>query len=411
MVISDQYSINLRPHSHHRSVSTLPSLSLGHVASTVISPPSPLTALSMFSPESESDLQSAEAAAAYWINGPNNKSMLLTPPDEFLGSAVDHQSQQSASDRCVSSFGDCECDNVIEQASAVAVDCLSEIDIAEESVRLLLFDRSPAALLFADQIRQRRSLLEPGRPTFVNLIHAIPLSHIHQHLCANSVSATSSLSASSSSRSSLLASLTNDADYFSRTLFESFAVSRRGPVVPPGSLHFSLSLSFLPTHSLPEFKSFIRARMTELQTGGVLIFSYPTSLAFFYDTFLKVLDPLLHTLLALNKLSTTVCQRLSSPPDDVPNYEEQQAIIQDCGGELLFSTERNLKVKSWGAPWLEDEERWITDAMLDDGVAEMPGSGGVHPGRRGSQVVDGLAKGSELITGLAKTGIYVVRKL
>jgi len=119
---------------------------------------------------------------------------------------------------------------------------------------------------------------------------------------------------------------------------------------------------------------------------------------------LKVLDPLLHTLLALNRLSTTVCQSLSAPPVTPPNYVNQRQIIEKAGGEVLFSEEVDVTVEKWGQRWLGKEEKWIGDTLGSDTSTISTG------GRLGNDVIEGIFRGSDVVDGVSRVGIYVIKK-
>ncbi|KAK9346266.1 hypothetical protein V1522DRAFT_404668 [Lipomyces starkeyi] len=361
--------------------------------------------------------QQQQLNESYWSPLSAGRAMLLTPPDEIISSSRRPRRSSFTAD----SFCPHDDDALLAAAAAVALEQLPAVNSLEESFRLLSFSTSASGGTFAHRIRELCLKKHPERPVYLNLTHAVPLPMLQNfmsvlspaasaYLSASSASSTSSIFSSASSVSSQTS--TASQGYFSSTLFESYVVSRPGAVVPPSSIHYAFSISLLPTHRLPDFTLFTQSRLSELLPGGVLILVHPTSLSFYYDTVLSVLDPLLHTLLALNKLSTAVCQHLSEPPAPVPNFSSQKIILEEAGGEILYSEERLVSVDDWGVRWLSDEERWISETMGVEGSIILSGDVGTSSGsaRRGSDVIDGLYRESEDIHGTSKVGIYVVRK-
>ncbi|KAK9319861.1 hypothetical protein V1517DRAFT_331159 [Lipomyces orientalis] len=396
---------------------------------------SPLPLSLSLSPPSFLDSSSPSDAAGnnmqqldepYWSALSAGRAMLPTPPDEII-SASRHTRPRRSSSYSAASCGPYDDDAILASAAAVALELLPAINSLEESFRLLSFSTSASAGTFAHRIRDLCLKRHPDRPVYLNLTHAVPLPMLQNYMSVLSPAASAYLSGGSSASSSLSSSsifssspssvssqssTASQQGYFSSTLFESYVVARPGAVVPPLSIHYAFSISVLPTHRLPDFTLFTQSRLSELLPGGVLILVHPTSLAFYYDTLLSVLDPLLHTLLALNKLSTAVCQRLSEPPAPVPDFDCQKKILQQAGGEILYSEERVMSVDDWGVRWLADEERWISETMGVEGSVSLSPDIGPSPGsaRRGSDVIDGLYRESADVHGTSSVGIYVVRK-
>ncbi|KAK9241283.1 hypothetical protein V1525DRAFT_392662 [Lipomyces kononenkoae] len=360
---------------------------------------------------------------SYWSTLSAGRAMLPTPPDEILTcNRLPRRSSFTSESYCPH-----DDDALLAPACAVALEQLPTVNPLEESFRLLSFSTSTSGGTFAHRIRELCLRKNPERPVYLNLTHAVPLPMLQNFMSVLSPAVSAYLSAGSSSSSSSASSASNffssassvsshtataSQGYFSSTLFESYVVARPGAVVPPSSIHYAFSISLLPTHRLPNFTSFTQSRLSELLPGGVLILAHPTSLSFYYDTVLSVLDPLLHTLLALNKLSTGICQRLSEPPPPVPDFVRQKLILEEAGGEVLFSEERLTSVGDWGARWLSEEKDWISETMGSEGSISLSGDVVASSGtaRRGSDVIDGLYRKSEDVAGMSKVGIYVVRK-
>ncbi|KAJ8100513.1 hypothetical protein POJ06DRAFT_252937 [Lipomyces tetrasporus] len=387
---------------------------------------SPLPLSLLLSPPSDAARNNMQQLdEPYWSALSAGRAMLPTPPDEITCPSRHTRTRRSSS---YSAASCCPYDDdaVLATAAAVALELLPAINSLEESFRLLSFSTSGSAGTFAHRIRDLCLKKHPERPVYLNLTHAVPLPMLQNYMSVLSPAASAYLSGGSSALSALSSSSVfsspssvssqsstgSQQGYFSSTLFESYVVARPGAVVPPLSIHYAFSISLLPTHRLPDFTLFTQSRLSELLPAGVLILVHPTSIEFYYDTLLSVLDPLLHTLLALNKLSTAVCQRLSEPPAPVPDFDCQKKILQEAGGEILYSEERVMSVDDWGVRWLTDEERWISETMGVEGSVSLSPDIGPSSGsaRRGSDVIDGLYRESADVHGTSRVGIYVVRK-
>ncbi|KAK9452743.1 hypothetical protein V1511DRAFT_513463 [Dipodascopsis uninucleata] len=380
--------------------------------------------------------------------GVAGRSFLPTPPEESYNNATAALNQYRRMSSVMYVIPDD--DVMLENAMNIALECSPCFDPSRESFRILSCSRSLSSLSLAKKLKDRCYEQNPDKVMYMNLTHAVPLPMLHQYMKltysapSQSTFSTSHLPSASDcetgssyaqgisthqtayrlssasetgyspspgyddplSAGSSITSVTSSSttEFFSETLFESYVVLRQGLLVPPSSLHFSITISVLPTHVLPDFASFLQARIAELQPGCIMIIVYPVSLKFFYETYLKVLDPLLHSLLALNRISTTVCQNLSQPPIAPPSYAQQLCIIEQLGGKIISSEERDIAVDNWGQRWLSKEERWISDTLGSEKQISGPGIG------IGSDVIEGINRGSEVLEGIANVGIHVIRK-
>ncbi|KAK7204786.1 hypothetical protein BZA70DRAFT_267991 [Myxozyma melibiosi] len=307
---------------------------------------------------------------------PLHISLPDTPPNLSSPSSSHHISLSSES-------------TAISKLSPCVLSLLPKVDFLKESFRILSFSPSPAVSDLARSISSRLDssnahvvLARPPRspsPTDPSSSSSSSSLALPDLVFSPSSSASSTVISSASSASSASC-------YFAPTVLES--------IVPPSSIHCVVALDLLPTHFLLPFADLVRSRSTELLPGGLFILVYPASLDFFNSSVVPLLDPLLHCMLALNKLSTDDCLAFASPPATVPSYADQLDILSSSPSlEVLYSSSERLKLEDWGPAWISHEDRWMLDL------------------NGGQDLIDGLLKAAKNNVAYADVGIHVVRKL
>ncbi|KAK9451986.1 uncharacterized protein V1518DRAFT_410072 [Limtongia smithiae] len=320
-------------------------------------------------------------------------------------------------------------DSLLSHACSISLAALPDVNFCVESFRLFDFSPSPLAQTLARSVRDKYSVRCPDKNVYVNITHVLSrmqpqimhvagtasLSVATPDLVFSSGSVSSQHFDSADTRSSSFSSVSSSgaADYFTPTIFESYTPFRLSAVAPPASVHCALSVHMLPLHNLHDFETFVRSRLLELVRGGVFVLAFPTSTAFYNDTVLSALDPTLHMLLALKRLNTEICERVSTPPPTVPSFAEQLDIIAQLGGEILHSEECKTPVPNWGSTWLASEERWLLDTLgASEDVADfhgiLSGESSYHP--RGGELIHEFSRAASRVHGSADVGVYVIRK-
>lgn len=158
-------------------------------------------------------------------------------------------------------------------------------------------------------------------------------------------------------------------DNFENSIFNSFVFLPRRTstlVVPPNSANYNFALYPLVSHVLPPFQDIIEARFAETKPGGLMVISYPTTLALYRKYILKCVDLALHQMLALNLISTQACEALSVPPSaQIPSFEVQRGLIERLrGAEIAYAKNiEHYRPFDWGYRWVSEDMNWIRKTL------------------------------------------------
>lgn len=183
----------------------------------------------------------------------------------------------------------------------------------------------------------------------------------------------------------------------------SFMTTNDAIVAPPSSIHYTFAVLPLPTHVLPPFKDFVKARLRELVPGGCMILLYPSNLAFFNKTISPCLDRALRQMLALSIINTNTCELISQPPPTPLDFDQQLGHLQSLDVEVLFSTARkNVEIDDWDKKWASEEYKWYANIMAKEG----------HRGHNTLmemlQALEGQKRGQ---VGVSDVSVFVLRKI